>query len=138
MLTCIPHVDSNGKIEELTGVKNELASQLEKVTRYISRLFDCIPLSVAPIGLFFCTHSEKMELERRLGQSITKADALAQEKKVMESNITLLEETQRNLKYVYSCNSDYLEPTFDFALLIIFIGMKLSSTSKRGRVKTWR
>ena len=41
-----------------------------------------------------------MELERKLGQSVTKADALTQEKKVMETNITLLEETQRNLKYV--------------------------------------
>lgn len=58
-----------------------------------------------------------MELERKLGQSVTKADALTQEKKVMETNITLLEETQRNLKYVYSCNSYYLEPTFDCALL---------------------
>lgn len=45
----------------------------------------------------FCG-SEKMELERKLGQSVTRVEALAQEKKVMEANVSLLEESQRNLK----------------------------------------
>ena len=44
------------------------------------------------------TCSEKMELERKLGQSSTRVEALALEKKVMEANIASLEETQRNLK----------------------------------------
>ena len=47
--------------------------------------------------------SEKMELERKLGQSATRVEALALEKKVMEANIASLEETQRNLKYVQKC-----------------------------------
>ncbi len=44
--------------------------------------------------------SEKMELERKLGQSSTRVEAMVTEKKVMEANIASLEETQRNLKYV--------------------------------------
>lgn len=48
--------------------------------------------------IFWC--SEKMELERKLGQSSTRVEAMALEKKVMEANIASLEETQRNLKYV--------------------------------------
>ena len=47
--------------------------------------------------------SEKMELERKLGQSATRVEALVLEKKVMEANIASLEETQRNLKYVQKC-----------------------------------
>ena len=42
--------------------------------------------------------SEKMELERKLGQSSTRVEAMVSEKKVMEANIASLEETQRNLK----------------------------------------
>lgn len=44
--------------------------------------------------------SEKMELERKLGQSSARVEAMVLEKKVMEENIATLEETQRNLKYV--------------------------------------
>ena len=59
-----------------------------------------VPLKVVYSWHLTCmhTHSEKMELERKLGQSVTRADALAQEKKVLEANNTLLEETQRSLK----------------------------------------
>ena len=47
-----------------------------------------------------CLHtcSEKMELERKQGQSIARMEALVQEKKVMEVNTASLEETLRSLK----------------------------------------
>ena len=41
-----------------------------------------------------------MEIERKLGQSVVRAEALAQEKKAMESNIALLEEAERSLRYI--------------------------------------
>ena len=42
--------------------------------------------------------SEKLELERKLGQSSARVEAMALKKKVMEANVASLEETQRNLK----------------------------------------
>ena len=73
---------------------------MEDITRYIIGQL-CMKMTLS-----WCTDkeniilvcSEKMELERKLGQSSTRVEAMVSEKKVMEANIASLEETQRNLK----------------------------------------